>query len=765
MSERFNRRAAPRRAAVLIYGASTVLYLGWRLTVINWDAPVLSFIYLAAEALGFVLGLTQIFSSWTYHHRESPPAPGGLAVDVFVTTYREPVELVRWTVRAARDITYPHRTVLLDDGNRPAMRAMAEALGVEYRARGCNVDAKAGNLNFGLAHSTADFVMVLDADHIALPHALDVMLGFFTDPRIALVQTPQDYYNVDAFQYCNARNGALWHDQSFYYGVAQPCRDRFDGSSSSGTSVVYRRSALDAIGGVPVETVTEDLHTSLKLHKAGYVCVYLAEPVAYGVAAADVRDYYRTRRRWAHGNLHALRIENAPFTRKLTLAQRLCYLTRGLIYLEGWQQLLLYAVPVGSLLFGWAPFRITVLNVLVILLFPVFAMTLLQEFSCGLNRIWASEIFSAIRFPVHLVAVAGLFGRKMPFRTSAKNFRGRFEWALLTPQLAVAGLSLGALGVGIARLAFDFKVGPLVRAFMDIWTGAWSQIAWEAPLPQGYTVELVAIAGFWALFNALKTGAAVHKAFIDARTSSDDYRFAVRLPATLRRESRLAKASIERISLSFLSASVHGTLRPGEGWTATIYLPSGPIPVDATVTHCVPLRDGRCRIECDLAWRDPTARERLALSLYSVDWHREFMHRDVGFATPLERLGRLLTFRSPLAQRRRDWLPGLVQTPDSAGACVLLAAERGRLTGSLLAFQPMREGDLVRIDLFASASLDQRRVRVLATEPLASAAPCGHDGVKTYRYRVALAQTAAEPSDIVGKFTLGPAVADAPPVA
>ncbi len=760
MSARFNRRVAVRRAAALIYGVSTTGYLGWRVTVINWDAPVLSFVYLAAEALGFVLGLTQIFSSWTYHHRESPPAPTGLAIDVFITTYREPVELVRWTVRAARDIAYPHRTVLLDDGNRPAMRAMAEALGVEYRARGRNLDAKAGNLNFGLAHSTADFVMVLDADHIPLPHALDAMLGFFADPRIALVQTPQDYYNVDAFQYCNARNGALWHDQSFYYGIAQPCRDGLGGTSSSGTSVVYRRSALDAIGGIPTDTVTEDVHTSLKLHKAGYVCAYLAEPVAYGVAAADVRDYYRTRRRWAHGNLHAFRIENAPFSGALSLAQKLCYLTRGLVYSEGWQQLLLYAVPVGSLLFGWAPFRITVLNVLVILLFPILTMALLQEFSCGLNRIWASEIFAAIRFPVHLVAVAGLFGRKMPFRTSAKNFRGRFEWRLLTPQLVVAGLSLGALGVGIVRLSLDFKVGPLVQAFIDIWTGAWSQIAWEAPLPQGYTVELVAIAGFWALFNALKTGAAVHKAFIDARTSSDDYRFAVRLPATLRQESRAAKACIERISLSFLSAGLDGKTRPGERWAATIHLPSGPIPVDAVVTRCLSRRDGRCWIECDLVWRDAAARERLALSLYSVDWHREFMHRDVGFATPLERLGRLLTFRSPLAPRRRDWLPGLVQTPHATDACVLLAAERGGLTGSLLTFQPMRAGDLVRIDLFAGAG--ECRVRVLATEPRASLAPRGHDGVKPYRYRIALVQAAAEPSDIAGKFTLNPAVADAP---
>lgn len=296
---------------------------------------------------------------------------------MFVTTYKEPVELVRWTVRAARDIAYPHRTVLLDDGNRPEMRAMAEALGVVYRARGRNIDAKAGNLNFGLANSAAEFVMVFDADHIPLPHALDAMLGFFHDERVALVQAPQEYYNVNAFQFCNTRSGALWHDQSFSQNIAQPCRDRLNSASCEGTSVVYRRAALDAIGGIPVDTVTEDLHTSLKLHKAGYQSVHLPEPIAYGVAATDLRDYYRTRHRWAHGNLHALRLENAPFSKELSLGQKLSYLSRGLIYLQGWQQLLLFLVPIGSLLFGWAPFQITVLNVLIVLLFPLFAMVLI----------------------------------------------------------------------------------------------------------------------------------------------------------------------------------------------------------------------------------------------------------------------------------------------------------------------------------------------------------------------------------------------------
>src|SRR5260370_30976547 len=123
------------------------------------------------------------------------------------------------------------------------MKAWAEGLGLRYPPRGPNITAKAGNPNYGLAHSPADFVMVLDADHIVLPHALDTTLGFFRDACVAMVQTPQDYYNVDAFQFINARNGALWHDQSFFYRIAQPCSDSPNGAACAGTCRVHRPSA------------------------------------------------------------------------------------------------------------------------------------------------------------------------------------------------------------------------------------------------------------------------------------------------------------------------------------------------------------------------------------------------------------------------------------------------------------------------------------------------------------------------------------------
>jgi cellulose synthase (UDP-forming) len=752
--DRFQERDLRRKIVAATYVLAMAGYLAWRTTIINADALSLSLVYFGAEFLGFLLGLTLIFSSWRYRHREAPAAVKGLSVDVFVTTYKEPIELVRWTVMAAREIAYPHQTFLLDDGDRAEMRALAEELGVRYLARGRNTHAKAGNLNFGLAHSTAEFVMVFDADHIPLPHALDATLGFFRDPSVALVQAPQDYYNIDAFQYFNARRGGLWHDQSFFYQIAQACRDWYRGASCVGTSVVYRRSALVRIGGIPTDTVTEDIHTSLKLHKAGYEVAYLNEPIAYGVAAADLRDYYKTRHRWAHGNIHALRLEKILSCKGLSPGQRLSYLTLGVIYLEGWQQFLLFIVPWMSLFFGWAPFEITVFNVLAVMLFPVFAALLLQELGCGLSRYWVNEVFSAARFPIHLVASLALLSGKMRFRTSVKNVRGRFEWVLLSPQLAVFFLSLAAMGAGIFHLMIDFQVGPLAQAWLSLSTGKFAEIDWNARLDQGYTLELVVIAGFWALFNSAKAGFVVCKAIKDARHSTDDYRFDAPLPIEIDRVGGTILARVQRISSAFLSARVYGEDVPaaGERLRGKLYLPSGPLLVDIVVRRCEPtertiLRIGSlavtlakspgraAQLECDIVWHNEQSRERLARSLYSIDWHREFMHRQAFFSTPLDVLGRVVRLRSPFDSGTATWGPALCRFSSIGEPALGIIGIGPGALATLIAFRPIYPDTIVSVEMLGADGCRTLMVRILGPEPLNSLGSKGLDGAVVRKYR------------------------------
>ena len=736
MYERFERRKLWRHSVAVVYVGVMVAYLSWRYTIINPNSLPLSIAYFVIDCIGLILGVAAIISSWNYSHRDPPPAPEGLSVDVFVPTYKEPLHIIRRTLIAAKAIEYPHGTFVLDDGHRDEVRDLAAELGIRYLRRPENIAAKAGNLNFGLSHSRADFVMVFDADHIALPHALDVTLGFFGDDKVAMVQTPQDYYNTDAFQYFgSSRSGGLWHDQSFFYNIVQPSADAGNAASCVGTGVVYRRAALNEVGGIPVETVTEDIHTSLKLHKAGFQGVFINEPVAYGVAAADLSEYWKTRHRWAHGNLHALAMEGIPFCKGLTLRQRFQYLAHGLCYLEGWQQLISFLVPVIALATGLQPFNITILNVLAVLVFPFVSYLLLQEIGCGFSRYWANEVFSMARWPIHLVSLAGIFGRKMAFRSSSKNIDGKVNWRLMAPQLAVLAISLYALGTGIYLLHHNYKPGPLLRFIYEmVRTLRIPQIDWDAPLPQGYTVDLVVIAGFWSLYSAVRAAYFVRKALQDARQSHEFFRFTVPLPVMIDAKGGYGRTS--SISEDWISFTDYREgLRPVPGGTmeVTLVMPAGPLPVKIEVARV----DGR-EIEGRLVFDSEAARDRLANGLYSVDWHREFLHRNAYFLTPSDLVLRCLGLHRSFRQETGPWKALVWQRDGAAGPSYAVMAKNKSYpqAGSFLTFQKLAVGDQVTGTVFAGDRAETVRCLVTGNETLSSLVKRGLDGAVPARYSV-----------------------------
>jgi cellulose synthase (UDP-forming) len=192
------------------------VYLAWRWTAsLNPASPGFSVAIAAAETLAYVGSVLFFLSIWRLQDPPQRPPPRTvndllaepleedrpLRVDVFVTTYDEPVELVRRSVRDARALRYPHplvlRVHLLDDGRRPEMRTMAEEEGVGYLTRETNVGFKAGNLRNGLERTDGDLFLICDADTRPLPDLLEETLGYFRDPRVAWVQTPQSFYDVD----------------------------------------------------------------------------------------------------------------------------------------------------------------------------------------------------------------------------------------------------------------------------------------------------------------------------------------------------------------------------------------------------------------------------------------------------------------------------------------------------------------------------------------------------------------------------------------
>ena len=92
----------------------------------------------------------------------------------------------------------------------------------------------------------------------------------------------------------------------------------------SAAPVQCRRSALDEIGGIAVETVTEDAHTSLRLHRRGYTSAYIRIPQAAGLATESLSAHIGQRIRWARGMVQIFRLDNPLFGKGLKLVQRLC---------------------------------------------------------------------------------------------------------------------------------------------------------------------------------------------------------------------------------------------------------------------------------------------------------------------------------------------------------------------------------------------------------------------------------------------------------
>lgn len=748
INARFNHRRTLRRTVAAIYVISSLIYLSWRINIFNPDSLLVSTAYFLAECIGFILGLTIIFGTWRYTHREPGQPSPDLKVDVLIPTYREPLHVIRRTVMAARDILYPHQTWVLDDANRAEVAKMASDLGVHYSARKFNKNAKAGNLNHGLQHSKADFVAVFDADHIAQPHALDALLGLMTDERVAMVQTPQDYYNTDAFQYLNPRKqSGLWHEGSYFHNLAQSCGESRNASTCVGTGVLYRRSALDAIGGIPVDTVTEDFHTSLKLHKQGWQTHFLNEPVAYGIAAADLGEFYKTRHRWAHGNLAALKHERIFTCAGLTFKQRLSYLSLGVIYLEGWQQLLLFMVPLCALVLGWAPFRISIFNVLVVLCYPIFSHLLLQEFGCGFSRFWANELYAMARWPMHLIAAAALLGKKLRWRSSAKNIQGQVSWRLMTPQLTLFTLSVLALAYAAWRLHNDFVVGPLAHALIElIRTGRIAAGVLFDTLTPGYSADLVAIAGFWATFNMLRAVGFATKAVSNARRSHTFFRFQLPLPVTLAAGLAPAGQTVAiaedwvRLALPLHSIPTDKVL------PFTLHLPDGPLACAIEVTYWGP--DG---VEGNFIWSDEKQRDHLAATLYSIAWQRELQHHHAYFLTPSDIVGRLFGQRWTGVEPKRHWDAGLLRQPNSPQHTELLLVTRSINSlqeFEIISFVPLSSETAYPVVLTGKlATADMLTIK--SERPIASLPHPGLNGKRFWRYLAIIDPHQTSPNAVI----------------
>ena len=239
-------------------------------------------------------------------------------VDILITVYGEPLDDVRETALAAKAVLGRHDTYILDDGKSDEVEAMAEEIGVHYIRRPTNEYAKAGNVNYALDHTSAEFFVVVDADFIMHERFLYETLPFFEDTRVAFVQTPQYYHNDDTYIADAAR-----YMQHVFYSLIQAGKNRFNAAFCVGTNVVFRRSAIDTVGGLYWQSKSEDIWTSLKLHEKGYRSIYINNVLAIGKTPETIKAYSKQQLHWATGSFEIFLHRNPLLNRKLTPDQRI----------------------------------------------------------------------------------------------------------------------------------------------------------------------------------------------------------------------------------------------------------------------------------------------------------------------------------------------------------------------------------------------------------------------------------------------------------
>jgi cellulose synthase (UDP-forming) len=280
---------------------------------------------------------SQLLLAWVLYlcarHRSDSPAlemVDGLAVDVYVTACGEPLPLVERALKAAVALEGTHSTWLLDDGDDPALAALADASGAGYLTREGNRDRKAGNINAAFARTRGDLIVIFDVDHVPRPDFLGRALGWFADPGVGFVQTMVTFSN----------SGTSWvaraaaHTARDFYNATSLGMDRLGAASLMGSNAVIRREALESIGGYR-PGLAEDLATGIALHAAGWQSRYVAEPLAPGEAPADLRAWMIQQAKWARGVFEVLVADFPRLFPRLSWGQRVSYLVRMTYYWTG----------------------------------------------------------------------------------------------------------------------------------------------------------------------------------------------------------------------------------------------------------------------------------------------------------------------------------------------------------------------------------------------------------------------------------------------
>ncbi|MFT4108604.1 glycosyltransferase family 2 protein [Propionicimonas sp.] len=471
------RTGTPRHQAIfmacaLAAGIASVDYLAWRVQVLNTGALWLALPLLLAEAFGIVHSIGILYTLWPRPEPQlnTSEDPAARPIHIFIPTVNEGTAILRRTIAAAQVAVdrfvarYPQARVSIvvcNDGRVAGypqwedVENLARHVGVQCITRTVGGGAKAGNIEHArqLVGATGEALMVIfDADQIAAPEFLLATVPVLGDPTVGWVQTGQYYSNVE-------NTVARWAEdqQAIFYRLLCPGKSRLNSAFICGTNVVLRARALDEIGGLPTDSVTEDFAASLRLH-AGWRSVFVSGRLATGLGPMDLRSYFTQQRRWAIGTLSALRTNGREIFLSgggLDRDQRLQYALASTHYLSGIKDLIFILSPVVFLLTGIPAVRGLTLSDFLwhFIPFLVFSQVAFWWYAARVTSI-RGVLIGILSAPTLFGAlVTAVSGRRVGFAVTAKAKSTRREWRYLLPHFSLLLLSVYAVVVSLPVLS------------------------------------------------------------------------------------------------------------------------------------------------------------------------------------------------------------------------------------------------------------------------------------------------------------------------
>ena len=445
---------------------------------------LLSEVYIVIQTLGYYLQVWQSLRGTNVARINRLARIEGPTVAVFIATYNEPATVIEDTIVAVSLLNYPRKQIYLNcDHQSPEQAAIAADIArrhqVHFIHRVPNAGYKAGGVNeflhrLGKDLPNADLLCIFDADSIPMPSFLQDIVPFFDDdPRIAYVQAPQHYSNPDASLVAEA--AAL--QQSLFGEFISEGKQESEAMFYTGTNVIFRVAALRDIGGLIIESITEDFATSMKLHSRGWRSQYCNLSYVNGVGPTTLSPYWTQQGRWALGNIESFFSSFSKIFRQrgFTLLQRWEYFLSGSYFFVGCNALIAMLGPAVFLLFGIRPLVIAPMFYLLaympqVVLSNWFFFLTMGRRGYKIRIIFLSQCLTFSTFPVFVsAAIAAITRQKRPFAVTPKGSGDVLPWSGLRYQFAMIGLLVSAIAVGVIKLVTSLDAVVVINIIWCIY--------------------------------------------------------------------------------------------------------------------------------------------------------------------------------------------------------------------------------------------------------------------------------------------------------